>query len=117
MLDILADARWVGRHGIGRFAAEVLRRLPGYRPVPGARGPLQPLDPLLLARTIRRERPDVAVGLKRGFSFFFHSGQGERFGDDASHARQLLVAASPRDEVADTHWFRPDVDQALAEAA
>ena len=67
--------------------------------------------------TWRRERPDVAVGLKRGFSFFFHGGGGERFLDDRSHARQLLVAASPHDEVADTHWFRADVDRALVDEA
>ena len=29
------------------------------------------------------------------------------------HARQLLVAASPNDDVADTHWYRPDFDLAL----
>ena len=34
--------------------------------------------------------------------------------------RQLLVAASPHDDIADTHWYRPDFDQrarAEAEAA
>ena len=31
------------------------------------------------------------------------------------HARQLLVAASPHDDVADTHWYRPDFDLALVE--
>ena len=33
------------------------------------------------------------------------------------HQRQLLVAASPHDEIADTHWYRPEFDQALVEEA
>ena len=32
-------------------------------------------------------------------------------------APRLLVAASPNDEVADTHWYRPDFDQFLAREA
>ena len=66
--------------------------------------------------TWQRARPDVACGLKRGFSFFFHH-SGEVFADDRQHARQLLVAASPHDEIGDTHWYRPDFDQALAREA
>src|SRR5262245_10405081 len=66
--------------------------------------------------TWQRDHPDVAVGLKRGFSFFFHR-FGERFQDDRSHARQLLVAASPHDEIGDTHWYRPDFDHWLVREA
>ena len=66
--------------------------------------------------TWQRAHPDVACGLKRGFTFFFHE-PGETFADDALHRRQLMVAASPRDEVADTHWYRPDFDHALAREA
>jgi len=54
----------------------------------------------------------VAAGLKRGFTFFFHA-SGERFLDDRSHEKQLLVAASPHDDVGDMHWYRPDFDHAL----
>ena len=43
--------------------------------------------------------------------------RGEAFADDSDHARQLLVAASPNDDVADTHWYRPDFDLALVEHA
>lgn len=57
--------------------------------------------------------PDIACGLKRGFSFMFHRPD-EPFGHDPSHARQLLVAASPNDETSDTHWYRPEFDAALA---
>jgi FADH2 O2-dependent halogenase len=66
--------------------------------------------------TWQRARPDVACGLKRGFTFFFHR-SGEAFEDDGEHARQLLVAASPHDEIADTHWYRPAFDQALVREA
>jgi FADH2 O2-dependent halogenase len=67
--------------------------------------------------TWQRERPDVAAGLKRGFSFFFHAGDGSTYADDETHARQLLVAASPHDAVADTHWYRADFDHALVREA
>jgi tetracycline 7-halogenase / FADH2 O2-dependent halogenase len=49
----------------------------------------------------QRAYPQVACGLKRGFSFFHEAGQ-------------LLVAASPHDDIADTHWYRADVDYFLA---
>jgi FADH2 O2-dependent halogenase len=74
------------------------------------------LRPFAKWGTWRRERPEVACGLKRGFSFFHHE-PGQPFGDGPEHARQLLVAASPRDEVADTHWYRPDFDAFLVREA
>jgi FADH2 O2-dependent halogenase len=64
----------------------------------------------------QRGRPDVACGLKRGFTFFFHQ-PGAAFADDPDHRRQMLVAASPHDGIADTHWYRPQFDQALAQEA
>ena len=64
----------------------------------------------------QRARPEVACGLKRGFTFFFHQA-GAAFADDDEHRRQLLVAASPHDDIADTHWYRPEFDQALAQEA
>ena len=66
--------------------------------------------------TWQRSRPDVGGGLKRGFTFYFHR-PGEAFTDDESHARQLMVAASPHDEIGDTHWYRPDFDHNLAREA
>ena len=66
--------------------------------------------------TWQQARPDVAGGLKRGFTFYFHR-PGELFTDDRTHARQLLVAASPNDEIGDTHWYRPDFDAKLAHEA
>jgi FADH2 O2-dependent halogenase len=50
--------------------------------------------------------PEIGCGLKRGFTFY-----------NPSSDRPLLVAASPRDEIADTHWYRPDFDHFLVREA
>jgi FADH2 O2-dependent halogenase len=62
------------------------------------------LAPLAKWGSWQRAYPQIACGLKRGFSFFC---QGER----------LLVAASPRGDIADTHWFREEVDHFLVNEA
>lgn len=53
--------------------------------------------------------PDVVGGIKRGFTFFHHpldpADSPSRVGPD------LMVAASPHEVIADTHWLRSDVDQ------
>jgi len=72
--------------------------------------------PLSKWGTWQRARPDIACGLKRGFTFLFHE-PGRAFDDGPDHRRQLMVAASPHDEIADTHWYRPDFDLALLEYA
>jgi FADH2 O2-dependent halogenase len=64
----------------------------------------------------QRARPDVAGGLKRGFSFFFHR-PGQAYEDGPARDRQLMVAASPHDEIGDTHWYRPEFDHALVREA
>ncbi len=70
------------------------------------------LAPLARYGSWCRAYPSVARGLKRGFTFYAHR-PGQPFGGDAERRDQLLVAASPRDEIADTHWYRPDFDQFL----
>ncbi len=55
-----------------------------------------------------RHFPAVRRGLKRGFTFYRHH-PGRGLGADLG-AERLLVAASPNDAVADTHWLRADVD-------
>ena len=58
----------------------------------------------------QRTYPNLGCGLKRGFSYFHHvSGRASA----PERSRQLLVAASPNDELADTHWLRADVDEFL----
>ncbi len=58
--------------------------------------------------------PHLPCGLKRGFSFFRHE-QGQRFAPREDNA--LIVAASPNDATADTHWFRADFDAHLVSRA
>lgn len=58
------------------------------------------LAPLAKWGSWQRVYPQIACGLKRGFTFF-------------QQADHLLVAASPHDDIADTHWYRADVDHFL----
>lgn len=60
--------------------------------------------------------PQVGCGLKRGFTFYHHCWD-RPFQDDSRHQNQLLVAASPHDRIADTHWYRPDFDHFLMSEA
>jgi len=62
----------------------------------------------------RENHPELACGLKRGFSFFHHA-PGRAGTIERDH--QLLVAASPHDRISDTHWYRADFDAYLADEA
>jgi FADH2 O2-dependent halogenase len=74
------------------------------------------LRPLSAYGTWQRTYPQVVCGLKRGFTFFRHEpGQPYRVAPDRTN--QLLVAASPSDELSDTHWLRSDVDLFLVNEA
>ena len=77
---------------------------------------LDQVRPLSKWGTWQRRHPAVAGGLKRGFSFFHHAGD-DLFRDEPDHRRQLLVAASPHDGIADTHWYRAHVDHFLVQEA
>jgi glycosyltransferase involved in cell wall biosynthesis len=57
VIKVLYDARWVGPHGIGRFAGELLGRLPSMIPFQSARRPWHPLDPVLLTGSLCFHRP------------------------------------------------------------
>jgi glycosyltransferase involved in cell wall biosynthesis len=59
MTDVLYDSRWVGNHGIGRFAAEVQRRLKYLVPFLAQRHPSHPLDPAFLGATLRGLAPKL----------------------------------------------------------
>lgn len=77
---------------------------------------LPSVRPLSKWGTWQTELPQLACGLKRGFTFYHHE-FGRAFLPDPDRRRQLLVGASPRDEIADTHWYRPDFDHYLARQA
>ncbi len=74
------------------------------------------IRPLSAWGTWQRTYPDIGCGLKRGFTFYAHE-TGKPFRGAVDRSDQLLVAASPHDEVADTHWYRPDFDQFLVREA
>jgi tetracycline 7-halogenase / FADH2 O2-dependent halogenase len=77
---------------------------------------LPALRPLAKWGSWQRTYPEIACGLKRGFTFYHH---------DLTHPitskpdrdRQLLVAASPNNQIADTHWYRADFDHFLVRQA
>jgi FADH2 O2-dependent halogenase len=66
--------------------------------------------PLSAFGTWKRTYPHVVCGLKRGFTYFKHE-LGRPYHANDQRTNQLLVAASPSDELSDTHWLRSDVDQ------
>src|SRR5688572_10392158 len=74
------------------------------------------IRPLSAYGTWQRTYPDVTCGLKRGFTYFRHEA-GARYRVAPERANQLLVAASPNDELSDTHWLRADVDHFLVREA
>lgn len=77
---------------------------------------LDRLRPLAAWGSWQRTYPQIGCGLKRGFTFYGHQA-GATFGNDPDRRDQLLVAASPHDEVADTHWYRADFDHLLVREA
>ena len=56
---LLVDGRWVGLHGIGRFASAVLTRLPDHVRLTGGPRPLSLLDPIWLSYQLAARRPSV----------------------------------------------------------
>ena len=75
---------------------------------------LPALLPLTKFGTWQRHYPHLACGLKRGFSYFRQE-TGQPFVPRDDRSNELLVAASPADEVSDTHWFREHVDHFLVQ--
>ena len=60
--------------------------------------------------------PQLRRGLKRGFTFYRHH-PNQCFAGRGLNSERLLVAASPHDAIADSHWLRADVDQHFVRAA
>ena len=74
------------------------------------------LAPFARYGTWKKAHPEVGVGPKRGFSFYGHA-LDRAFGARADRSDQLLAEASPHHDVADTHWYRPDLDHFLVREA
>ncbi len=66
--------------------------------------------------TWQRDHPELSVGLKRGFTFYHHE-WGRPLDHPPEGDQVLMVAASPNEALADTHWYRPAFDHYLVEEA
>ncbi|MGB9417624.1 MAG: FAD-dependent oxidoreductase [Acidobacteriaceae bacterium] len=77
---------------------------------------LPQLQPLTKWGSWQKRYPDLPCGLKRGFSFFHHDLQC-RDRSETTAENHFLVAASPHDAIADTHWYRAEFDQLLVQQA
>ena len=89
---------------LGNLSLEVIAREYG----------LDWLAPLAEYGPWKRAYPGLVCGLKRGFTFVKHTPD-VPYVAEPDHAGELLVAASPDDERADTHWLRADFDHFLVE--
>jgi tetracycline 7-halogenase / FADH2 O2-dependent halogenase len=140
-LSLVCDVAVVGSGFAGSLFAMIARRL-GYSVLLLERGrhprivigeSSTPLSNLLLEDLAKRydlpalrplakwgswqeKYPDIPCGLKRGFSFFHHDLR-RRDSSDTTGRNPFLVAASPHDAIADTHWYRADFDHLLVKQA
>ena len=73
---------------------------------------LPSLLPLTKWGAWQKHYPHIGCGLKRGFSFYHHA-SAQTWQPEPERRNELLVAASPHDEIADTHWYRQDFDSFL----
>ncbi|WP_144057555.1 NAD(P)/FAD-dependent oxidoreductase, partial [Novipirellula maiorica] len=77
---------------------------------------LDELSPLTRFGSWREAKPEIACGCKRGFSYFWH-GHDDGFKARDDHRDELLVSASESRELADTQWYRADVDRYFFDVA
>ena len=77
---------------------------------------LATLRPLAKWGSWQRTYPEIACGLKRGFTFYHHD-LNRPVASAPDRSRQLLVAANPNDQISDTHWYRADFDYFLVRQA
>ena len=80
MIEVLYDARWIGDHGIGRFADELQKLLPGLIGYQVRRRPWHPLDPAFLGAALWKKKPRLffspgynsPLGWPKPFIFTLH---------------------------------------------
>ncbi len=109
LIDPVSHPRFAIGESSTPIADLLLRRL-------GEQYGLAALQQLSTYGSWQTHHPQLACGRKRGFSYYVHDGKNE-FCDTPDHQRSLLVAASASNDLADTHWYRRDVDQFLFQQA
>ena len=65
---ILADFRWIGPHGIGRFAQEMIKRLDGVQELEDGLKPTHPFDVVWSSLKISRIKPSPKVYFTPGYT-------------------------------------------------
>ena len=74
-MNVIADDRWIGPHGIGRFAKEVLKRIP-YTTIGIDGSPSSPLDPLKLSFELNKKINRSNLFFSPGYNApFFYNGE------------------------------------------
>ena len=105
----LIDSTHHPRFAIGEsstpLADMILRRLARNYQLPY-------LDALSTWSSWQSQFPEIACGRKRGFTYYRHH-RNQEFSEQTLGQGSLLVAASANNDVADTHWYRAEVDQFL----
>ena len=105
LVDQVRHPRFAVGESSTPIADSILRQL-------GDRYDLPELRELSCWGSWQRAYPDLPCGRKRGFSYFVHE-SGESFSENRLGEKSLLVAASPTDDRADTHWHRASIDTFL----
>ena len=103
-MDIAADFRWVGPHGIGRFAREVLSRLGEAHPMDLRLGLLHPLDSIAQTLWLVKNRPrayfnpgfNPPAHSPVPFVFVIHDLIHIRYGKESSWSRRAYYATVVR---------------------
>lgn len=96
MEGILYDARWIGPHGIGRFAGEVAKRARSLQLYQAWHSPSHPADPGFLSAALWRRRPrlflspgyNAPITCPCPFVFTLHDLHHLRVAEDSSVAKR-----------------------------
>ncbi len=96
LMSVYVDDRWIGPHGIGRFASEVASRC-GFLPLQLPGKPLDLIDPWRLRQALLRQRPyhffspgfNAPIGTPCSFSLTIHDLIHLEVADEISLAKRL----------------------------
>jgi FADH2 O2-dependent halogenase len=107
LIDAVDHPRFAIGESSTPIADKILRRL-------GEKHSIEAFVQLSTFGSWQANHPEVTCGLKRGFSYYAHQ-QETPF--EVTSNNSLLVTASASDDLADTHWYRSEVDEFLFDQA